>query len=233
MHKDVAPTSQTAYTNIAYVPRTAEAGNALSPERNADDEASASAARPVQQMDIRTLLRDKGDLRITAEVKVPDTVRTVPVASNSNDHWDSVDTSNQPWWLEHDLNFEVFDTSLFDFPVFDEPWFQALNSHPNAVQAGRTDDMLRTQSPTAQSQHLADDTVQKAWFTHVKEVYPKDGHMETTQSEKALETNDSFELGNSFRARACQRLTTQQNANPLPSIGLLVSRTCSLKLEHH
>lgn len=215
MHKDVALKFQNSLLS-----RKGAADLPSSPKKDAEDETSASASRSNQQMDIRTILRDERDSLPDAEVDMPDIIPPVPPRLSSNDLWDPGNaSSSQPWWLQHDLNLEAFDTSLFDFSNIDERWFQPLNSHSNAIPVDGTD-TLQSQSPTTQSEHLADDRVQKAWFTHVAEVDDAQ-NMENTHSERLLETSNSFELGNSFRAKACQRLTTQQNADPLPSIGLL------------
>ena len=220
MHKDVDLTFQNSFLS-----RKGAADHPSSPKKgakDAEDETSPSASRSNQQMDVRTILRDERDSRTVTEVEMPDVIPPVFPTHRLSDLWDPVNaSSNQPWWLQHDLNLEAFDTTLFDFSNIDEPWFQPLNSQSNIIPED-SPDTLQSQSPTAQTQHLADDKVQKAWFTHVAEVDDAQ-NMENTRSEGSLETNDSFELGNSFRARACRRLTTQQNADPLPSIGLLVS----------
>jgi len=79
----------------------------------------------------------------------------------TNDAWIPSSVSfSQPWWLESDLSLESFDTSIFESVGSHEPWFQLLPSPDNQ------DVLQELSSEVAQSRHLADDKIQKTWFTY-------------------------------------------------------------------
>lgn len=155
-------------------------------------------------------------LQLSEEIGISTVDQAVPEGSQFDELWNPLET--QPWWLEQDLNLEAFDTSLFDPNGLDEPWFQPLNQDPAGE---RVTPMLSDLS----GQHFVDSKVQQAWFTYVGGPYNRDvSKLFQRAQPECQESSDSFDLGASFRARVSQRLTTQQNIDPLPSTPYLVSQ---------
>ena len=119
---------------------------------------------------------------------------------------------DQSWWLDYDFDPNSLDVSLFEPMTLAEP-FRQLNVPFNDCQLLPHD---RT---------LPGKDIHKAWFTYI----PDSRSSDTLQGSAALQSstpadnNGAYELDENFRIRACEKLTTCLNVDPLPSTGLLVS----------
>ena len=66
--------------------------------------------------------------------------------------------------------------------------------------------------------------IEKGWFTYINANLTSDPLQNNSSSPLTLgEGSDHYLLDEDFRMRACQRLSTNLNVDPLPSTGLLVS----------
>jgi len=125
----------------------------------------------------------------------------------------------QSWWLEEDLDLQSFETSLFEPINSADPWFQIpiANSPSRAEQ-----DLSQNLDDPFQGQHFMNDAIRKAWFTNVDESNNVRDTIATVVDTPS-EVNETYDLDDTFRERAGQKLTTQPNLDPLPSTMYLVS----------
>jgi hypothetical protein len=116
---------------------------------------------------------------------------------------------DQSWWFDFDFDANALDMSLFDaFPF----------------QADPQEDLPPDQ-PTVPRREI-----QRAWFTHIDDTRSSEP---PHSSERFTNDNDTYELDDEFRMRACQRLRNSLNVDPLPSTGLLVSAISTLQILRH
>lgn len=160
--------------------------------------------------------REMVGLNRTIDVSHPNTEYVLPLDENANRSTEeAIDPSlgnidwtphptfpDQSWWFDFD-----FDTNSLDMSLFDAFPFQA--DLQDACQ-----DLPPDQTTLPRRE------IQRAWFTHIDDTRSS----ETPHTgERFANDNNTYELDDDFRMRACQRLRNPLNVDPLPSTGLLVS----------
>ena len=150
-----------------------------------------------------------------------DLTENEPQLQLSQDLGISNELLQQPWWLEEDLDLQSFETSLFETTSLEYPWAQL------PITTASLNNEHHLLDERVQCQHFTNDAIRKAWFTYVDEgTENRDGiGIQYPLVEPSTEASEMYDLGESFRERVCQKLTTQPNLDPLPSTMYLVSST--------
>lgn len=122
----------------------------------------------------------------------------------------------QPWWLDEDLNWESFDTFLFDAESRDGPWFQS--AEPEQASPSPSNYL-----ETRNGSRVEHDAVRKAWFTYIESGDTNTVQNVNSQHETVPDASNPREVEDSSTDTIGHRPTVAQTSAPLPSTSFLVS----------
>lgn len=133
------------------------------------------------------------------------------------------ESSVEPWWLSEDLDWDSFDTFLFDAGKGEGPWFQRVDSQ-------QTSSAPSNHLEIRNLPHAEHDAVRKAWFTYIESSDTNAVQNVHTQQETVSNASSQRKLEGSSANTIGQRSIVEQTTTPLPSTSFLVSAVNAPKI---